>query len=82
MSTGPGHWVELRIHGVSGTPPESMLCSAHAKQVAGDEYGRIFRPVDSMGNERQDEPHRLLEGYHWGQFTSGSWRQGLWLLLV
>ncbi|MPZ93733.1 MAG: hypothetical protein GEU96_02220 [Propionibacteriales bacterium] len=82
MSTGPGHWVELRIHGVSGTPPESMLCSAHAKQIAGDEYGRIFRPVDSMGNERQDEPHRLLEGYHWGQFTSGSWRQGLWLLLV
>ncbi len=30
-------WVELRVHGVSGSPPESMLLSAHVVQVGGDE---------------------------------------------
>lgn len=75
------HWVELRIHGVSGTPPEAMLGSAHAKQVAGDSWGRFFRPVDSVGQEIKT-PGKILEGYHWGHFTSGSWKQGLWLLLI
>ena len=81
MTTANPHWVELRIHGVSGTPPEDMLGSGYTKQVAGDAWGRFFRPVDSMGRETQ-EPGRVLEGYHWGQFTSGNWRQGLWLILI
>ncbi|AKU15120.1 hypothetical protein [Luteipulveratus mongoliensis] len=76
-----GHWVELRIHGVSGAPPEDLLESAHTKQVAGDSSGRFFRPTDTLGQELQ-KPGRILEGYHWGRFTSGSWRQGLWLILV
>ena len=59
-------WVELRIHGVSGTPPENMLESAHVKQVAGDEWGRFFRPVNGVGTEVQTTPvgipqERLLE---------------------
>lgn len=58
-----------------------MLDSAHAKQLAGDAWGRCFRPVDSLGRELQDDD-RVLEGYHWGQFTSGSWKQGLWLILI
>jgi hypothetical protein len=81
------HWVELRIHGVSGTPPESMLESAHVKQVAGDSWGRFFRPVNGVGDELQPCPNgvprgRLLEGYHWGKYTSGSWIKGLWLILI
>jgi hypothetical protein len=75
-------WVELRIHGVSGTPPESMLESAHVRQVAGDAWGRFFRPVNGVGVEQQDVPGRTLEGYHWGKYTSGSWVKGLWLILL
>ncbi len=75
-------WVELRIHGVSGTPPEDMLGSAHVKQVSGDEFSRFFRPCDAQQNETRPAPEHLLEGYHWGKFTSGSWRQGLWLVIL
>jgi hypothetical protein len=68
-------WVELRVHGVSGTPPESLLGTPHVIQVAGDDYSRFFRPVPAPTDH-------VVEGYHWGQFTSGSWRQSLTLLLV
>jgi hypothetical protein len=83
----PEHWVELRIHGVSGTPPEVMLESAHVQQIAGDSWGRFFRPQDGVGREVQWVPEgmpegRILEGYHWGKYTSGSWVKGLWLILV
>jgi hypothetical protein len=73
--------VELRVHGVSGTPPVDMLDHPLVKQVAGDTDGRFFRPVDSAGNEILADGH-VLEGYHWGPQTSGSWRQALWLALV
>ncbi|HEY3530246.1 MAG TPA: hypothetical protein VGK78_13960 [Nocardioides sp.] len=75
-------WIELRIHGVSGTPPEVMLESAHVRQVAGDSWGRFFRPDDGVGREVQTDPRRILEGYHWGRYTSGSWLEGLWLILI
>src|SRR6478735_2352693 len=75
-------WVELRVHGVSGTPPESILLSTFVKQVAGDTRGRFFRPADSLGNERQQHDGRIVEAYHWGRFTSGSWTQALWLLII
>lgn len=87
-STGRSRsWVELRIHGVSGTPPEVMLESAHVVQVAGDSWGRFFRPADGTAKELQRDvpglpPHRVLEGYHWGKYTSGSLLNGLWLLLI
>lgn len=76
------YWVELRIHGVSGTPPETMLGSAHVGQVAGEAFGRVFRPTSALNEPVRPAPEHVLEGYHWGQFTSGSWRQGLWLLVV
>ena len=69
-------WVELRVHGVSGAPPDSLLGVPHVDQVAGDEYSRFFRPVDDAARGH------VLEGYHWGRFTSGTWRQALGLLLV
>jgi hypothetical protein len=76
-------WVELRIHGVSGTPPADMLGSAHVVQVAGDPRRRVFQRADADGIPLgRDDDGRVLEGYHWGNLTSGSWRQGLWFLLI
>ncbi|MGN2639477.1 hypothetical protein ACTD5D_25595 [Nocardia takedensis] len=106
-----GPEVELRIHGVSGTPPESTLRCRHAVQVAGDDKGRIYYPADELGNPLDadgapltlgDTPPtaadsgtppdegrparptstRVLEAYHWGGYTAGSWIQGLWLVLI
>jgi hypothetical protein len=84
--------IELRTHGVSGTPPESMLNTSAVVQVWGDETGRFFRPADTLGNEvwevapverETGKPvPRFREGYHWGKMTSGGLRQALWALLV
>ena len=75
-------FVELRVHGVSGTPPVDMLDRPLVRQVAGDVDGRFFRPVDSAGNEVRAADGHIVEGYHWGPLTSGSWRQALWLALI
>ncbi|NEK58825.1 hypothetical protein GCU56_13205 [Geodermatophilus sabuli] len=75
-------WVELRVHGVSGTPPGYMLGSAHTAQVAGDHRSRCFRPTDAQGREVRAADGHVLEAFHWGRWTSGSWSQGLWLLLI
>jgi hypothetical protein len=74
-SAASPQWVELRVHGVSGTPPESLLGTPHVRQVAGDDYSRFFRPVP-------EPTDHVVEAYHWGRFTSGNWRQSLTLLLV
>ena len=37
-------YVELRVHGVSGTPPEDILDVDRVRQVAGDEFGRHLHP--------------------------------------
>ena len=75
-------WVELRVHGVSGTPPESMLDFDRVKQVGGDEFGRFFRRCDEHGEELFAPDGHIVEAYHWGKFTSGSWTKALWLLLA
>jgi hypothetical protein len=75
-------FVELRVHGVSGTPPVDMLDHPLVKQVAGDTDGRFFRPVDAAGEEVRASDGHVLEGYHWGPQTSGTWKQALWLALV
>ncbi|MET1074818.1 MAG: hypothetical protein ABWY11_19375, partial [Umezawaea sp.] len=68
--------VELRVHGVSGTPIEWVLDDPWPEQVAGDESGRIFR------RRRPPPPARIVEGYHWGRYTAGSPSRALWLLLL
>ena len=75
-------WVELRVHGVSGTPAESMLDFDRVKQVAGDEFGRLFRRVDERDDPIPGAEGQVVEAYHWGKFTSGSWSQAIWLLLA
>ncbi|MFD9193255.1 hypothetical protein ACFWCA_34265 [Streptomyces phaeochromogenes] len=69
--------VEIRVHGVSGTPPESLLEICDIRQVDGDDDARFFR-------ERrlpQAEPVKC-EAFHWGNMTSGSVSKALWLLMA
>jgi hypothetical protein len=73
--------VELRVHGVSGTPPEAILDDPRPIQVSGDDIGRIFRRT-SLIYDRQTSRCRAVEAYHWGRFTAGSPTRALWLLLL
>jgi hypothetical protein len=73
--------VELRVHGVSGTPPESMLDDPHPEQVAGDDVGRVFRRSRPLKVEL-GSTERVVEAFHWGRFTAGSPTRALWLLLL
>ncbi|KAA1427507.1 hypothetical protein [Nocardioides antri] len=75
-------WVELRVHGVSGTPPGSMLDRPHVEQVGGDDESRFFRSVDAAGKELPGKEGQVLEAYHWGRLTSGSRVNALWLILL
>jgi hypothetical protein len=78
----PGADVELRVHGVSGTPPESMLDDPHPEQVAGDESGRVLRRSEPLDPDGAGSRPRVLEAFHWGRFTAGSPTKALWLLLL
>jgi hypothetical protein len=73
--------VELRVHGVSGTPPERMLDDPHPQQVAGDADGRVFRRPHPLEAELGGS-ERVVEAFHWGRFTAGSATRALWLLLL
>ncbi|HEX6342346.1 hypothetical protein [Umezawaea sp.] len=76
---------ELRVHGVSGTPPESMLGEPFPRQVAGDDTARFFRaaePVTTLPGGTQPPRSRIVEAFHWGRFTSGGASRALWLLLA
>jgi hypothetical protein len=75
-------WVELRVHGVSGTPPESMLAKPHVLQVDGDDKSRFFRGVDGDDRELTATDGHTVEGFHWGRYTSGTWLKALWLSLI
>lgn len=65
---------EIRVHGVSGTPPETTL----------DLYASL---IDSEAQDVLEfEPPRSLPvrtvAYSWGGLTSGRWTHALWLLLA
>src|SRR4051812_3111340 len=93
QETGPpvAEVVELRVHGVHGTSPPSMLglTDAEVAQVAGDGLTGVFRPRAGV-----ELPTRTLtdttsvEAYSWGALTSGAkgvlgWvKRALWLLLL
>lgn len=72
---------ELRIHGVSGTPPESILQRPHVRRVAGDGTAGFYRPSDG-GSPTHGPAGPRLEGYSWGNLTSGASARALWLLLL
>jgi hypothetical protein len=67
--------VELRVHGVGGSPPEGLLGVASAwdcVQEAGD--GETF-----FVSRRED---RRVQGYIWGNLTERPLLQPLWLFLL
>jgi hypothetical protein len=74
--------IELRVHGVHGTPPSAMLGEQYPRQFAGDDVARFFRrkePVLTLGKEPRS---RVVEAFHWGRFTAGSPSRALWLVLI
>ncbi|WP_033401547.1 lipase family protein [Actinopolyspora mortivallis] len=80
--------VELRVHGILGTKPQDLTDSVASVDVAGDGVGRIVRPADRLlrpvpgpdltAGERTVP--RSIEGYVWGDMTSGG-SKALWALL-
>jgi hypothetical protein len=75
-------WVELRVHGVSGTPPEGLLDRPHVRQVDGDARSRFFRAVDGDSRILSGSDSHTIEGFHWGHYRSGSWKQSFWLAML
>jgi heme/copper-type cytochrome/quinol oxidase subunit 3 len=71
---------ELRIHGVSGTPPSSMLDDQHPMQVWGDKTAGFYRRAGHTSDT--PPPADNLEAYSWGGLTAGSGTRALWLLLL
>ncbi|MEU8362901.1 hypothetical protein AB0C27_43480 [Nonomuraea sp. NPDC048882] len=65
---------ELRLHGVGGTSPASLLGDLAPTQVAGDRIAGFYRTADRDG--------RHVEAYSWGGLTSGSSWRVLWLVLL
>jgi hypothetical protein len=84
-TSGPAeNAVELRVHGVSGTPPEQLLeCPTEMlQQLSGDKDAGIYqcRSCDDAP-ESSDGPEET-EGYCWGGLTSGAASRALWLLFL
>lgn len=83
--------LELRVHGVRGTAPGSMLGvdAGDVHQVAGDDRTGFYRPEpDATIPMRTLPPGMALEAYSWGALTSGvrglfGWvNRVLWLALL
>jgi hypothetical protein len=73
---------EIRVHGVSGTPPREMLYTDPIPRLDGDKYARIFRKRPSLdANHTSGRPYNT-EAFHWGSLTTGHWLTSLWILLA
>ncbi len=76
VDLGDGRGVtEIRVHGVGGATPESMLWTAAPRQVAGDHVAGFYRAPDPSAG-------RHVEAYSWGGLTSRSRVRALWVLLL
>lgn len=86
LDLSKGGRTELRIHGVSGTPPENMLDYPHPRQVAGDAVSGFYRRWWPAGRptagDGDVEGQCRREAYSWGGLTSGGASRALWLLLL
>ena len=74
---------ELRVHGVSGTPPEQMLDQPAEliKRVNGASKAGFWRRWYPGGTTNDEPDQRHLEAYAWGHLTSGPATRALWLML-
>ncbi|SEG97261.1 Na+/melibiose symporter [Nonomuraea solani] len=81
-----GGVTELRVHGVSGTPPAGILDHPHPRLVAGDGTTGFYRRWWAGGRPTGEHPDvpgvRRREAYAWGNLTSGGRTIALWLLLL
>ncbi len=83
LDTGLAGHTELRIHGVSGTPPEAVLSHPLLKRVAGDDKSGFYRRWYPGGLSADLNTNgRRLEAYSWGHLTSGSFARAAWLMLL
>ena len=82
IDLGSSGTTELRVHGVSGTPPEQSLHHPLLQQVAGDRRAGFFRRWYPGGHSADLRAGRRLEAYSWGGLTSGGATRALWLLLL
>ncbi|KGM02022.1 hypothetical protein, partial [Cellulomonas cellasea] len=73
-------YVELRIHGVSGTTPEDMLGTTQVEDVAGDELVRFVRAAEPAARELPGDG--VLEAVSWGRLTSGLAAQAAWVVML
>lgn len=83
--------VVLRVHGVSGTPPEKLLeyPPEVIDCVSGDHCAGFYRrradapdgPDDDCASD-VGEPGRHTEAFCWGGLTSGPATRALWLLFL
>jgi len=69
--------VELLVHGVGGTPPESMLGTDDIEKVRGDSTAGFFRK-----RRTSDTDPYVQEAYSWGGLTSRSASRAWWVLLA
>ncbi|QMU80199.1 hypothetical protein GXW83_11645 [Streptacidiphilus sp. PB12-B1b] len=77
--------MELLVHGVGGTTPETMLDDPHIVQLTGDTVAGTYRRWSDRHAEQHPDQYRdgaVEEAYSWGGLTSGSAGRALWLLLL
>ena len=73
---------ELRVHGVSGTTPQTILAFPNLRRVAGDERAGFYRRWYPGGRSADLDEDGRLEAYSWGGLTSGPAARAAWLLLL
>ncbi len=66
-------FIELRIHGVSGTPPKDMLYTEPVTYDRSDRQAKVYEPSKDPWNVR---------AFHWGSLTAGSSVTAFWVLLA
>ena len=82
VDLGTSGTTEVRVHGVSGTPPEQALDHPLLRRVAGDRRAGFYRRWYPGGRSADLRSRRRLEAYSWGGLTSGGASRALWLLLL
>jgi hypothetical protein len=75
---------ELRVHGVSGTPPRNMLYTDPVELVPAEAATGIRRYVRSYRVATDDDygVHGSVSAFHWGGLTSANRLTALWVLLL